>query len=79
MGMVEDIRKLVKNKSVLFVGNSVEIMNHKLAKFIDGFDIVVRFGRAIEANKLQKESVGSKCNIWLTVQFIAPCYNNVLK
>ena len=77
MGMVEDIRELVKNKSVLFVGNSVEIMNHKLAKFIDGFDIVVRFGRAIEANKLQRQSVGSKCDIWITGQFRAPCYNNL--
>lgn len=75
--MVDDIRELVKDKSVLLVGNSVEMMQHKLAKFIDGFDIVVRFGRAIEANERQQKSVGSKCDIWITGQFRAPCYNNL--
>ena len=53
--MVESIQQFVKNKRIIFVGNSVEIMNHKLAKFIDEYDIVVRFGRAIEANDLQEE------------------------
>ena len=75
--MVDDIRKLVKGKSVLLVGNSVEMMKYRCAKFIDGFDIVVRFGRAIEANPLQQERVGKKCDIWITGQFRAPCYNNL--
>ena len=42
--MVERIQQLVKNKRVVFVGNSVEIMNHKLADKINSYDIVVRFG-----------------------------------
>ena len=50
--MVESIQQFVKDKRIIFVGNSVEIMNHKLAEFIDSYDIVVRFGRAIEANEL---------------------------
>ena len=75
--MVEDIQQFVKNKRIIFVGNSVEIMNHKLADYIDKYDIVVRFGRAIEANKLQEESIGSKCDIWITGQFRAPSYNTV--
>ena len=75
--MVDDIRELVKNKSVIFVGNSVEIMKHRCADFIDGFDIVVRFGRAIEANATQQICVGKKCDIWITGQFRAPCYNNL--
>jgi len=74
---VDSIRKLVKDKSVLFVGNSVEIMNHKLAEFINKYDIVVRFGRAIEATPLQEESLGTKCDIWITGQFRAPAFNNV--
>jgi hypothetical protein len=72
--MVESIRNLVKNKRVIFVGNSVEIMNYKLADKINSYDIVVRFGRAIEANKLQEESLGTKVDIWVTGQFRAPCY-----
>lgn len=75
--MVESIQQFVKNKRIIFVGNSVEIMNHKLSDFIDSYDIVVRFGRAIEANKLQEESLGTKCDIWITGQFRAPAYNNV--
>ena len=77
--MVERIQKLVKNKRVVFVGNSVEIMNHKLADKINSYDIVVRFGRAIEANKLQEESIGTKVDIWVTGQFRAPCYNRLRK
>ena len=46
---MEGIQQFVKNKRVVFVGNSVEIMNHKLASKIDSYDIVVRFGRAMQA------------------------------
>ena len=52
-------------------------MNHKLAEFINEYDIVVRFGRAIEANDLQEESLGTKCDIWVTGQFRSPSYTNV--
>ena len=77
--MVERIQEFVKDKKIIFVGNSVEIMNHKLADFINSYDIVVRFGRAIEANKLHEESIGTKVDIWVTGQFRAPCYNNLKK
>ena len=75
--MVESIQQFVKNKRIIFVGNSVEIMNHKLAEFINEYDIVVRFGRAIEANDLQEESLGTKCDIWVTGQFRSPSYTTV--
>ena len=75
--MVESIQQFVKNKRIIFVGNSVEIMNYNLAEFINKYDIVVRFGRAIEANDLQEKSLGTKCDIWITGQFRAPSYNNV--
>mgnify|MGYP003148252305 FL=1 len=73
--MVEDIQELVKNKNVLFVGNSVEIMHHKLKDTINSYDIVVRFGRAIQATPAQEESIGTKVDIWVTGQFRAPCYD----
>ena len=73
--MVEDIQELVKNKRVLFVGNSVEIMHHKLKDTINSYDIVVRFGRAIQATPAQEESIGTKVDIWVTGQFRAPCYD----
>ena len=75
--MVESIQQFVKDKRIVFVGNSVEIMKHKLADVINDYDIVVRFGRAIEATPLQEESIGTKCDIWVTGQFRAPSFNNV--
>ena len=75
--MVESIQQFLKNKRIIFIGNSVEIMNHNLAEFIDKYDIVVRFGRAIEATPLQEKSLGTKCDIWVTGQFRAPAFNNV--
>ena len=74
---MDSIRKLVKDKSVLFVGNSVEIMNHKLKKFIDGFDIVVKFGAAIQATKEHQEHIGTRADIWITGQFRSPAYNEL--
>ena len=75
--MVENIQEFVKDKRVVFVGNSVEIMNYKLADKINSYDIVVRFGRAMGANKLQEESIGTKVNIWVTGQFRAPLYREM--
>ena len=73
--MVGSIQDFVKDKSIIFVGNSVEIMKHKHAKFIESHDIVVRFGRAISATPKQEESLGSRCDVWITGQFRAPEFN----
>lgn len=70
--MVGSIQDFVKDKSIIFVGNSVEIMKHKHADFIESHDIVVRFGRAISATPEQEESLGSRCDLWITGQFRAP-------
>ena len=75
--MVESIQEFVKNKRVVFIGNSVEIMNYKLADKINSYDIVVRFGRAMQVNKLQEESIGTKVDIWVTGQFRAPLYREM--
>ena len=52
--MAQSIKELVRNKSIIFVGNSVEIMHYKHADFIDSHDIVIRFGRAMEATPKQE-------------------------
>tara|TARA_R110002012_G_scaffold49259_4_gene127495 strand:+ start:2396 stop:3205 length:810 start_codon:yes stop_codon:yes gene_type:complete len=75
--MVGSIRELVKNKSIIFVGNSVEMMKHDNAKFIDGFDIVVRFGAAIDSMKKQRKLIGDKTDIWITGQFRSPLYTTL--
>jgi hypothetical protein len=81
--MVERIRGLVKNKRVLFVGNSVESIQYGLGKFIDKYDIVVRFGRAIEfvaekhKDTMFAKRLGRKVNIWVTGQFRSHTYNKL--
>jgi hypothetical protein len=57
------------HKNVLLVGNSVELMNYKLDTFIDSFDVVVRFGKAIDASNKEKISLGKKIDIWVTGEF----------
>ena len=72
---MERIQQLVKNKSIILVGNSVELMHYNHGKFIDSHDIVVRFGRAVDSIADDKEKqLGSKTNIWVTGQFRAPVW-----
>lgn len=59
---------LFTNKNVILIGNSVEILNHDLAEYIDSFDVVVRFGKAIEAD-IEKKSIGKKIDVWVTGEF----------
>ena len=77
--MVEGIQEFVKDKRILFVGNSAESIRYGLADFINKFDIVVRFGRAMSATSEQEESIGKRCDIWVTGQFRAPIYNELRK
>lgn len=69
---LEQIKNLVDGKSVILVGNSVEIMDYELAEFIDSHDIVVRFGKAITADKIEQKSIGEKIDIWVTGSFRLP-------
>ena len=83
--MVEGIQEFVKDKRILFVGNSAESIRYGLANFINKFDIVVRFGRAIEFiaekydnTKFQKR-LGNKIDIWVTGQFRSHVYTKLNK
>ena len=41
----ERITKLLENKNVCLVGNSIELLNHNKGAFIDSHDVVIRMGR----------------------------------
>jgi mannose-6-phosphate isomerase-like protein (cupin superfamily) len=73
--MVEDIQKLVANKRIILVGNSVEIMQGEYADMINEYDIVVKFGKALTATNKQKKSISSRCDIWVTGYFRASLYD----
>lgn len=68
---IEEAQEFFKDKSVILVGNSVELMNHEYADFIDSHDIVIRFGKAIEANESERKAIGKKLDVWVTGSFRA--------
>ena len=63
--MEENLRKLTEGKSIVLVGNSVEMLQHNLADYIESFDTVVRFGNGIPTNE-NWDSVGKRTDIWIT-------------
>tara|TARA_B100000287_G_scaffold148122_1_gene139831 strand:+ start:3681 stop:4490 length:810 start_codon:yes stop_codon:yes gene_type:complete len=68
------IQNLVKDKRVIIVGNSVEMMKHEYGDFIDSFDIVVHLGAAITRGKKFYKHLGSRTDIWATGTFRFDCY-----
>ena len=63
------IEELVRDKRVILVGNSVEMMHYEYGDFIDSFDIVIHHGAAIARTKANHKSLGSRTDIWITGSF----------
>jgi len=63
--MEQTLRDLTENKSIVLVGNSVEILQHQLADYIDNFDTVVRFGNGVP-DYTNFDSIGKRTDIWIT-------------
>ena len=72
--MLKDICEFVKDKNIILVGNSVEIMEYNLEDYIESFDVVIHFGKAIGRNKRQEKSLGNRTDIWVTGFFRAPMW-----
>ncbi len=53
----------LKNKNVVLVGNSIEILNYEKADFIDSHDIVIRMGKGIPRER-HYEFIGKRTDIW---------------
>lgn len=68
------IQDFVKNRRVIIVGNSVEMMKYEYGDFIDSFDVVVHLGAAISRGKKFYKHLGSKTDIWATGSFRFGCY-----
>ena len=63
--MEQTLRDLTKNKSIVLVGNSVEMLQHDLGEYIDNFDTVVRFGNGVP-DSTNFDSIGKRTDIWIT-------------
>ena len=59
---VKELKRLIKDKNVLLVGNSVEVLSHELGELIDSYDTVVRFGKGFPRKKLDK-NIGTRTDI----------------
>lgn len=63
--MEKTLRNLTEGKRIILVGNSVEMLQHNLADYIESFDTIVRFGNGIPHKNKQK-NIGKRTDIWVT-------------
>lgn len=70
--MSEDMQSIIeffRDKRVLIVGNSVEMMTQNNAELIDSYDVVVRLGRGVKTTPEDEKAVGAKVDVWVTGYF----------
>lgn len=63
--MAKTLQELTDNKTILLVGNSVEILQHNLKDKIHSYDTVVRFGQGFP-RKENEDRIGNRTDIWVT-------------
>ena len=59
--MEKTLQQLTKDKTLILVGNSVEILQYEYGDYIESFDTVVRFGRGAPYD--YTSSLGSRTDI----------------
>ena len=69
---MEEIKEFFRDKQVLIVGNSVEMMTQQNADFIDSHEIVIRLGRGIKTTPEDEIAVGKKVDVWISGLFRIP-------
>ena len=74
--MEENLRKLTEGKRIILVGNSVEILQHQLADYIESFDTVVRFGNGIPDETCQNYEVTKLCTVYVCTCVCTPQARN---
>ena len=63
MANAEAILELLKNKNIILVGNSVEVLNYQKGEFIDSHDVVIRMGRGLPLPRHYK-MIGKRTDLW---------------
>mgnify|MGYP000007565308 CR=1 FL=1 len=71
------IEELVRDKRVILVGNSVEMMSYEYGDFIDSFDIVIHHGASIARTPSMFKNLGSRTDIWVTGSFRMNTYKTI--
>jgi len=71
------IEDFVKDKKVILVGNSIEMLKYEYGDFIDSFDVVIHMGAAIRRKDEYFKYLGSRTDIWLTGTFRFHSYHEL--
>lgn len=66
---IEEIKEFFRDKKVLIVGNSVEMMTQRNAELIDSYEVVIRLGRGIKTMPEDEIAVGNKVDVWISGLF----------
>lgn len=66
---MEEIIDFFRDKRVIIVGNSVEMMTQNNSKLIDSYDIVIRLGRGIKTTPADDAVLGTKVDVWISGLF----------
>lgn len=64
-----EIEDFFRDRNVLIVGNSVEMMTQQNAELIDSYDIVIRLGRGIKTTPEDEVAIGKKVDVWISGLF----------
>ena len=60
---IEKIKSYFKDKYVILVGNSVDILKYEWGDTIDSYDIVIRMGAGVNTEERQL-ALGKKTDVW---------------
>jgi hypothetical protein len=63
MTTLSELQDFCKNKSIIIVGNSSQMLGHNNGRMIDGYDIVVRINRGYKLDNSLAEKIGNKTDI----------------
>jgi hypothetical protein len=75
----QEVIDYFSDKSVLILGNSVEMMDHEMGEWIDSHDIVCRCGRGINLEDKFIKAIGKKTDVWFTGHMRSAMYSPKVK
>lgn len=64
---LDEMKEFIRGKNVILVGNSLDSLELNHGDWIDGHDVVVRFGKGL-TDGIIADKIGARTDIWVTGQ-----------
>jgi 5,10-methylene-tetrahydrofolate dehydrogenase/methenyl tetrahydrofolate cyclohydrolase len=77
--LLEDLKKYCKNKNIIIVGNSSNLLNKENGQFIDSHSIVIRVNHGYPIKTDYRKNIGNKTDIYCVSISRTDIVNNILK